>query len=145
MQETERMASIYRVTERNLYNIIRSIENMMPLSQISQEKKRNKYCVTDILRYIIVKLRSINNKDILNFLQIIKKNISGVMALKIPDEKNSYTTKEINKVCKKLDIVCVEKKNIKLCNQFLLSKIKPEQILVTGSLYFIGKIRKLFI
>ena len=90
-------------------------------------------------------LGMLNNKDLLNFLQTIKKNISGVMALKIPDQKNSYTTKEIHKVCMKLDIVCVEKKNIKLCNQFLLSKIKPEQILVTGSLYFVGKVRKLFI
>ena len=75
----------------------------------------------------------------------IKKFISGVIAIKIPGEKNSFTTKEIFANCKKLKIKCVKQKNIKSANQYLFQSIKPERIVVTGSLYLVGKVRKLFI
>ena len=69
----------------------------------------------------------------------------GVMAVRIPDEKNSFTTQDIFSVCKKLNIKCIKQKNIKSANQYLLQTIKPERIVITGSLYLIGKARKLFI
>ena len=87
----------------------------------------------------------LNNKDIYNFLNQIKNYISGVMAVRIPDEKNSFTTQDIFSVCKKLNIKCIKQKNIKSANQYLLQTIKPERIVITGSLYLIGKARKLFI
>ena len=87
----------------------------------------------------------LNNKDITMFLKSIKKYISGVVAVKIPDEKNAFTEIEIHKVCKKLNIACVEKQNTSVAKRYLLQNIRPERILVTGSLYLIAKIRKLFI
>ena len=87
----------------------------------------------------------LNNKDITIFLKSLKKYISGVVAIKIPDEKNAFTEKEIYKVCKKLNILCVKKQNTSSARNYLLQNIRPERILVTGSLYLIAKIRKLFI
>ena len=87
----------------------------------------------------------LNNKDITMFLKSIKKYISGVVAIKIPDEKNAFTEKEIYKICKKLNILCVKKPNKSAAKSYLLQNIHPERILVTGSLYLIAKIRKLFI
>ena len=43
------------------------------------------------------------------------------------------------------NINCVEKKNINLANNYLISTIKPQEIIISGSLYLIGKIRKLYI
>ena len=85
----------------------------------------------------------LNNKDLYNFLNQIKKFISGVIAVRIPEEKNSFTTQEIFTVCEKLKIECIKQKNIKSANQYLLRLIKPERIVITGSLYLIGKARKL--
>ena len=87
----------------------------------------------------------LNNKDLKNYLLIIKKIISGVIAIKIPGEKNSFSSDQISKMCKKLNIRCVEQKNIKVANSFLINNIKPEEIIISGSLYLIGKIRKLYI
>ena len=87
----------------------------------------------------------LKNKDIKNYLLIINKIISGVIAIKIPGEKNSFSTDQISKVCKKLNIKCLKKKNIKIANSFLVNNIKPQEIIISGSLYLIGKIRKLYI
>ena len=59
----------------------------------------------------------------------------------IPKEKNTFTSEQIFNVCKKLNLICYKKTNIKLANQFLKKTIKPKLILVTGSLYLIGNIR----
>ena len=87
----------------------------------------------------------LNNKDLFSFLQKLKSYVTGVIAIKIPGTKNSFTTKDIYFICKKLKIHCVEQKNIKFAQKFLLKKICPDQIVITGSIYLIGKIRKLFI
>ena len=87
----------------------------------------------------------LNNKDLYNFLRKIKKFISGVIAVRIPKERNSFTTQEIDTVCKKLKIKCIKQKNIKSANKYLIQLIKPERIVITGSLYLVGKVRKLLI
>jgi len=94
-------------------------------------------------RWLVIGM--LNNKDLKKFLLIIKKIISGVVAIKIPDEKNSFSTDEIYKICKELNIKCVKQKNINVANKFLLNDIKPKEIIISGSLYLIGKIRKLYI
>ena len=66
--------------------------------------------------------------------------ISGVIAVRIPGENNSFTTQEIFVVCNKLKIECIKQKNIKSANQYLLRSIRPERIVITGSLYLIGKV-----
>ena len=90
-------------------------------------------------------LGMLNNKDLYNFLNQIKSSITGVMAVKIPNENNSFTTQDIFLACKKLKIKCIKQKDIKSANQHLLLSIKPERIIITGSLYLIGKARKLFV
>ena len=87
----------------------------------------------------------LNNKDIDSFLRLLKPVLEGVVAIKIPNEKNSYETNQIATVCKKRKILCIEKENIKMSNKFLVKEIKPKRILVSGSLYLIGKIRKYYL
>ena len=55
------------------------------------------------------------------------------------------STQEIFATCAKLKIKCIKQKNIKSANHYLLESIKPDRIIVTGSLYLIGKARKLFV
>ena len=83
----------------------------------------------------------LNNKNLNDFVKILQPITEGVVAVTIPKEKNSFTSDEIFNVCKKLNIICYKKTNIKLANQFLKKTIKPKLILVTGSLYLIGSIR----
>ena len=42
-------------------------------------------------------------------------------------------------------IFCIKQKNIISAQNYLIKNINPEKILITGSLYLIGKVRKLFI
>ena len=87
----------------------------------------------------------LNNKNINLFLKSLKKSISGIVAIKIPNEKNAFTVEEIYKICKKLNITCIKQKSPLAALNYLLTDNCPERILVTGSLYLIGKVRKLFI
>jgi len=87
----------------------------------------------------------INNKDIYGFLKKIKPILNGVIAVSIPDEKNSFTPKEIERVCKKLNLVSFSQPSILKANNFILKKIKPNPVLITGSLYLVGKIRKYYL
>ena len=83
----------------------------------------------------------LNNKNLNDFIKILQPITEGVVAVPIPKEKNSFTSDEIFNVCKKLNLICYKKINVKLANQFLKKTIKPKIILVTGSLYLIGSIR----
>ena len=95
---------------------------------------------TNIKTWVI--LGMLNTKDIESCLNLLKKNIVGIVALDIPNEKNTLKTKEIRKICDKLKIFCLEEKNINSALSNLEAKYKPKQVIVTGSLYLIGKIRK---
>ncbi|MDP6326763.1 MAG: hypothetical protein QGI36_06750, partial [Candidatus Thalassarchaeaceae archaeon] len=75
---------------------------------------------------------------------ILKNNVDTLYPIKIPDEKNVYTQKEIYNISKKLNLKTVIKKNLGNINQMLINN--PNQyILITGSLYLIGKIRKKYL
>ena len=87
----------------------------------------------------------LKNKDLILILKTLKKYISGVIAIRIPGEKNSFTTQDIFNVCNKLKIICVKKNNIKSAQNYIIKQINTERIVITGSLYLIGKIRRLFI
>ena len=87
----------------------------------------------------------LNHKNINSFLKSLKKYIAGIIAIKIPGEKNAFTVEEISDVCKKLNIFCIKQKNIISAQNYLLNNIIPERILITGSLYLVGKARRLFI
>ena len=82
-------------------------------------------------RWLIIGM--LNNKDLKKFLFIIKKIITGVIAVEIPGEQNSFSTKKIALTCNKLRIKCIEQNNMSSANNLILSKIKPEEIIVSGS------------
>ena len=94
-------------------------------------------------RWLVIGM--LNNKDLKNYLLTIKKNISGVIATEIPEEKNTFTINQIANICKKLKIKCIKQKNINEINSFLLNTLKPKEVIISGSLYLVGKIRNLYI
>jgi len=90
-------------------------------------------------------LGMLNNKDLKKYLINIRQSFNGVIAVKIPYERNSFSTDEISNNCKKLNIKCIKKRNIYEANKYLLKKIIPSEIVVSGSLYLVGRIRKLYL
>ena len=111
---------------------------------ISGAEQLSKFFSKDLKKRWVI-FGMIKNKDLLNFLLKIQNVIDGIIAINIPQEKNSFSAHEIKKVCIKLNICCIERKNITEANKYLINSIKPEEILVTGSLYLIGKVRKLYV
>ena len=96
-----------------------------------------------INRWLI--LGMLKNKDLYNYLIILKKIIVGVIAIKIPGEKNSFLSNEIAIACKKINIKCIEKKSISETNKCLLNELRPQEIIISGSLYLVGKVRNLYV
>ena len=87
----------------------------------------------------------LNNKDLYLYLKKLKPILNGVIAIPIPKEKNSFTSEEIFTVCEKLRIICFKKTLITKANNFLISNIKPKIILISGSLYLVGKTRNYYL
>ena len=86
----------------------------------------------------------LNTKKITEFLSIIQNQIEGIVALKIPEEKNAFAADEILNTCKILKIDCIKKNSFKEDNNFLIQQ-STKHILITGSLYLVGKIRKKYL
>ena len=86
-----------------------------------------------------------NNKNLYLFLKKIKPILNGVIAISIPNEKNTFVPKEILDVCNQLNIDGYKQNSIYGANDFLSKKIKPKNMLVTGSLYLVGKIRNIYL
>ena len=65
---------------------------------------------------------------------------------KIKNKSNElmYSSKEINQISKKLNLKTIISNNINTINRLLISS-SNKYILVTGSLYLIGKIRKKYL
>ena len=85
----------------------------------------------------------LNTKDIFNYLKTIKKNIDGIAAVEIPGEKNSISKEKIAKYCSKLKIKCLKQTSVEKALVKLANTYKPRQIIITGSLYLAGKLKKL--
>ena len=92
-----------------------------------------------------VVLGMLKNKNLEDFLKTLKGKIKGVMAIKIPNENNSFSTQDIFLQCNKIGIKCFKIKNVNSLKKAIINEISAKQIVVTGSLYLIGKLRKLFI
>ena len=75
------------------------------------------------------------------FLNKIKKRVSKVLAIKIPDEKNAFKTEQINEICDIHSIKCEQINNINDALKYFRSS-QQKIYLITGSLYLIGKIRR---
>ena len=86
----------------------------------------------------------LNNKEINNFLRIIKSEIKYILAIKIPNEINAFETNVIANNCRSLSINYKEIENIKRAIKYI-NNSNEKIFLITGSLYLVGKIRKYFI
>ena len=86
----------------------------------------------------------LNNKKAFEFLSIIKKNIDTLYPIQIPDEKNAYSQKKIYIIAKKLKLKTIIINNLNTINKLLIKSCN-KHILITGSLYLIGKIRKKYL
>ena len=97
----------------------------------------------DVKVWLIIGM--LNNKNLFGYLKKLKPIIEGVIPLSIPGEKNCFSEEEIVKVCKNLGLISFVKKSITKTNNFLLKEIKPKVILISGSLYLVGKIRNKYL
>ena len=120
--------------------------------QIYLDGAHNLDGATEILRYfkeqkikIWLVIGMLNNKDLYGFLKKIKPVLKGVVAISIPNEKNSFTPKEIINICNSLNLQSYSQKSISQVNNLLSKEIKPQTVLISGSLYLIGKIRKYYL
>ena len=125
---------IEKVKFKNKYIIFDGAHNL------SGGDKLNKYLNENKIHPNVI-FGMLNNKNIFEFLSILKKNIDTLYPIKIPDEQNAYTQKEIHKISKKLRLDTVIIKNLTNINK-LLMKNPNKYILITGSLYLVGKMRK---
>ena len=128
---------IEKVKFKNKIIIFDGSHNLSGAEKLNQYLKEN-----NIFPNIVFGM--LNNKKMFEFLSIIKKNIDTLYPIQIPGEKNAYTQKEIYKVSKKLNLKIMITNNLKSINQLLINN-SNKYILVTGSLYLIGKIRKLYL
>ncbi len=106
---------------------------------IDGAEKLNIFLKTKKIKPIVL-FGMLNNKKARLFLGKIKKRISKVLAIKIPEEKNSFETKKINEVCDIHSIKCEQIDNINDALKYFRAN-QQKIYLVTGSLYLIGKIR----
>ena len=110
---------------------------------LSGAEKLNQYLKNNNIKPNVI-FGMLNNKKAFEFLSIIKKNIDILYPIQIPNEKNAYTQKEIYKVSKKIKLKTVCVSNLSTINRLLINS-SNKYILVTGSLYLIGKIRKKYL
>ena len=106
-------------------------------------KRLNEYLLENNLKPNLI-FGMLNNKKAFEFLSILKNNIDILYPIKIPEEKNSLTENEIYSIAKKLGINSLLKKNLRSINHMLMKKYN-KNILITGSLYLIGKVRKTYL
>ena len=107
---------------------------------LSGAEKLNDYLKTNKIKPITI-FGMLNNKNIEGFLSTLKKNIDTLYPIQIPDETNALNKNEIFNIAKKLNIKSLLKPNLKAINASII-KTTNKYILITGSLYLIGKIRK---
>ena len=125
---------IEKVKFKNKYIILDGSHNLAGAEKLNQYLKESNARPNVIFGML-------KNKKAFEFLSILKKNIDTLYPIKIPDEKNAYTQEEIYNISKELHLITVIKKNLGTINQSLMNK-SNKYILITGSLYLIGKIRK---
>jgi len=87
-------------------------------------------------------LGMLNTKNIILYLKKLKNCVHGISAINIPDEKNSFTNLEIKKYCDRLKIFCLVENNPKEALEKIINNYNIEQIIITGSLYLAGKVKK---
>ena len=107
---------------------------------LSGAEKLNDYLMVNKIKPLTI-FGMLNNKNVKGFLSILKNNIDTLYPVEIPDEINALNKSEISNIAKKLNIKSFLKPNLKDINLSVM-KAPNKYILITGSLYLIGKIRK---
>ena len=87
-------------------------------------------------------LGMMNTKNIILYLKQLKNCVKGISAITIPEEKNSFTNYEIKKHCNALNMFCLVENNPKEAIKRIIKNYNMDQIIITGSLYLAGKIKK---
>ena len=135
--DTKWPGRIEKIKFKNKYIILDGSHNL------AGAEKLNDYLTENNIKPDVI-FGMLNNKKALEFLSILKKNIDSLYPIKIPDEKNAYTQEEIYNISKKLNLDSIICKKLSTINDLLMNK-KNKYILITGSLYLIGKIRKIYL
>ena len=73
-----------------------------------------------------------------------RDQVNRLLAIEIPNEKNSFKLNEIGKSCKLLSIDYLKIKNVNELVRFI-GKSEERFFLITGSLYLVGKVRNRFL
>ena len=146
----------YKFSKKNINSGIR---NMLWPGRLETVREKNPLIIIDgshnvdgagSLKKFLIKsnykpwiiIGMLNTKDIFNYLKIIKDYIKGVAAVEIPDEKNSIPKERIAAYCLKLKILCLEQPSVEKALDKLINTYKSKQIIITGSLYLVGKLKK---
>ena len=82
-----------------------------------------------------------NNKNPRKFIEIIEEHIERVIFIPIQKQKNSYLPEELQYIFKEKKIITIAKKNL---NAALNSITSNKPVFITGSLYLMGEVLKLF-
>lgn len=110
---------------------------------LSGAEKLNDYLMVNKIKPLTI-FGMLNNKNVKGFLSILKNNIDTLYPVQIPDEINALKKNEIFDVAKQLSIKSFLKSNLKDINLSVM-KTPNKYILITGSLYLVGKIRKKYL
>ncbi len=105
--------------------------------------KLNEFLELKNLKPVVI-FGMLNNKRIEIFLSKIKNQTKKLLAIKIPEEKNAFSTQEIKNKSDLLSIKCLKLKDLKEAINFI-KKSDQKIFLITGSLYLVGKIRGKFL
>ena len=106
-------------------------------------EKLTKFLIENKLKPNVI-FGMLNNKKIFEFLSILKKTIDILYPIEIPNEINAISNKEISQIAIKLNIKSLLKNNFTNIHHSTMQH-KNKYILITGSLYLVGKIRKKYL
>ena len=82
-----------------------------------------------------------NNKNPREFVEIIEDHIEKILFIPIKNQKNSYKPEELKIIFKEKKFNCSVKRDLKSALNSINSN-KP--LFITGSLYLMGEVLKLF-
>ena len=82
-----------------------------------------------------------NNKNPEEFIEIIEKHIEKIIFIPIRNQKNSYQPEELKNIFKEKKFYSIVKRDLKSALSSISSK---KSLFITGSLYLMGDVLKLF-
>tara|TARA_Y100000590_G_scaffold452549_1_gene595911 strand:+ start:2464 stop:3687 length:1224 start_codon:yes stop_codon:yes gene_type:complete len=110
---------------------------------INGAEKLNNFLKKEKIKPLVL-FGMLNNKKIYSFLKILKNNINEIIPIRIPNEKNAFTEYQIEKYSRKLLLNCKNIKNLSEINKYII-KTPNKYVLITGSLYLVGKLREKYL